>query len=91
MLLGMDITGGPIVHHLPDGKRRVLKEGQVDAFTGISGDVAWIVLPDFRPVAGSEITDGEEREIVIVWYLIGEQVLLSLAAGGGRNPHVRAD
>ncbi|WP_443034891.1 hypothetical protein [Streptomyces sp. BE133] len=75
VVLGVDVTACPVVHDLAGRERGVFEEGQVDGFAGVAVDGCGVVLPDGGGVSGAEVSDGQEREVVVVRGFVGVQGL----------------
>ena len=59
-------TMGAVEHHLALIEPGLLDEPQIDLLAGQADDLPIIIFVIFAPIAGAEIADGEEREIMVV-------------------------
>src|SRR5690606_5337158 len=70
--LVVDVAMRPAEYHLAGIELRLPDEAQIDLLARIADDLFIVIFVIFAPIAGAEIADGQEREIVIVRDMVEE-------------------
>ena len=82
-----------VEHHLALLEPRLLDEPEIDLLAGQADDAAELIFVIFAPIAGAQIADGEEREIVVVGDVVEERRIAARLehAVALRRPEIGAD